>query len=191
MQYDYIENSIGGPARLTGSAFGYGRTNLGSGFSFGTEWSLTISDNSFARVDWLYGSASNAANARIVLINNTVTLNGGVNNGGTAAAYPVSFQNGGPTPSTYISPFAIGNQVLVFNGGNGSVNNADISLTPDLTNTRLTCNGDLRGTLASKAGDPIVGDIAAGTWALYKNTSSGDVKLWANDGGVLKSVTLT
>ena len=42
-----------------------------------------------------------------------------------------------------------------------------------------------------KAGDPNTSDIAAGQWAVYKNSSSGAVKLWANDGGVMKSVTLT
>lgn len=45
-------------------------------------------------------------------------------------------------------------------------------------------------TFVSMAGDPTATEIAAGTWAVYKNTTSGDVKLWANDGGTLKSVTL-
>jgi hypothetical protein len=43
----------------------------------------------------------------------------------------------------------------------------------------------------SQTGDPTTGQIAAGEWALYKNTTSGLLKLWANDGGSLKSVTLT
>jgi len=43
----------------------------------------------------------------------------------------------------------------------------------------------------SQAADPVAADIASGQWALYKNTTSGLVKLWANDGGTLKSVTLT
>jgi hypothetical protein len=43
----------------------------------------------------------------------------------------------------------------------------------------------------SAAVDPTTADIAAGQWALYKNTTSGLVKLWTNDGGTLKSVTLT
>jgi hypothetical protein len=42
----------------------------------------------------------------------------------------------------------------------------------------------------TKAGDPTTTDIAAGTWAIYKNTSSGAVKLWTNDGGTMKSVSL-
>jgi hypothetical protein len=42
----------------------------------------------------------------------------------------------------------------------------------------------------TKAGDPTTTDIAAGTWAIYKNTTSGAVKLWTNDGGTMKSVAL-
>lgn len=46
-------------------------------------------------------------------------------------------------------------------------------------------------TVQSKATDPTTADITASNWALYKNTTSGTVKLWANDGGTLKSVALT
>ena len=42
----------------------------------------------------------------------------------------------------------------------------------------------------SKAGDPTTGDIAASQWAIYKNTSTGAVKLWVNDAGTMKSVAL-
>lgn len=43
----------------------------------------------------------------------------------------------------------------------------------------------------TKAGLPNTSDIAAGQWAVYKDTSGGSIRLWANDGGVMKSVTLT
>lgn len=39
--------------------------------------------------------------------------------------------------------------------------------------------------------DPGVTGVPSGSWAVWKNTTSGLVKVWANDGGVLKSVTLT
>lgn len=45
-------------------------------------------------------------------------------------------------------------------------------------------------TVYSLAGDPTTSNIAAGKWAVYKNTSSGAVKLWTNDGGTMKSVAL-
>lgn len=43
----------------------------------------------------------------------------------------------------------------------------------------------------SKATDPNATDIPASRAAVYKNTTSGLVKLWVNDGGTFKSVTLT
>lgn len=46
-------------------------------------------------------------------------------------------------------------------------------------------------TVLSLGVDPTTAEIAAAEWAIYKNTSSGDVKLWTNDGGTMKSVTLT
>jgi hypothetical protein len=56
-----------------------------------------------------------------------------------------------------------------------------------LTNTQHT-----RATsVISKAGLPTTSDIAAGQWAVYKDTSGGTVRLWTNDGGTMKSVTLT
>lgn len=46
-------------------------------------------------------------------------------------------------------------------------------------------------TLQTKASDPTTSDLAASKWAIYKNTTSGVTKLWVNDGGTMKSVTLT
>lgn len=39
--------------------------------------------------------------------------------------------------------------------------------------------------------DPGTAGVPSGTWGIWKNTSSGVVKLWVNDGGVMKSVTIT
>ena len=44
--------------------------------------------------------------------------------------------------------------------------------------------------IRSKAGDPTASDLPAGQVGAWKNTTSGTVKLWANDGGTLKSTTL-
>jgi len=46
-------------------------------------------------------------------------------------------------------------------------------------------------SVISKAGAPVAADIAASQWAVYKNTSSGEVRLWANDAGTMKSVLLS
>lgn len=53
----------------------------------------------------------------------------------------------------------------------------------------ITYLGNLK--LNSKSSDPTTTDIPAGYSKLYKNTTSSAVKLWVNDGGTLKSVTLT
>jgi len=45
-------------------------------------------------------------------------------------------------------------------------------------------------TVNSAAADPTTAAITAGNWAIYKNTTSGLLKLWANDGGTMKSVLL-
>jgi hypothetical protein len=48
-----------------------------------------------------------------------------------------------------------------------------------------------RLTMQSSAIDPTSANIADTDCQLWKNTTSGQVRLWANDGGVLKSVQLT
>jgi hypothetical protein len=61
-----------------------------------------------------------------------------------------------------------------------------------LTNAELASLGTfIDNVTKTKAGLPTTSDIAAGTWAIYKDTSGGTVRVWANDGGVMKSVTLT
>jgi hypothetical protein len=52
-------------------------------------------------------------------------------------------------------------------------------------------DGSFLYKFASAAADPTSTEIPAGFVKLYKNTGSGVLKLWANDGGTLKSVTLT
>ncbi len=46
-------------------------------------------------------------------------------------------------------------------------------------------------SVINKAGLPTTADISAGQWAVYKDTSGGTVRLWTNDSGTMKSVTLT
>lgn len=58
-----------------------------------------------------------------------------------------------------------------------------------LTNAQYTALGSM--TLNSKSTDPTTSDISAGYAKLYKNTTSNTIKLWVNDSGTLKSVTLT
>lgn len=43
----------------------------------------------------------------------------------------------------------------------------------------------------SSASDPATTDITSGAFGVWKNTGSGVVKLWVNDGGTMKSVSLS
>lgn len=45
-------------------------------------------------------------------------------------------------------------------------------------------------SINSAAADPTTTNITTGNWAIYKNTTSGLLKLWANDSGTLRSVLL-
>lgn len=45
-------------------------------------------------------------------------------------------------------------------------------------------------SVLSKVGAPTTADIAAGKWAMYKDTSSGTISVWTNDGGVMKQTPL-
>lgn len=60
-----------------------------------------------------------------------------------------------------------------------------------LTQAEYTALQNGRLPIRTKATDPVAADIPSGFSAVYKNTTSGLVKLWANDGGTFKSVTLT
>lgn len=49
----------------------------------------------------------------------------------------------------------------------------------------------LRYQWQEKAGAPTATEIPTGYHSVYKNTSNGEMRLWANDGGTLKSVLLS
>ena len=61
-----------------------------------------------------------------------------------------------------------------------------------LTTAQVTSLNNIGSLLTNTStADPTTSDIAVGTGKLWKNTTSGQLKLWANDGGTMKSVLLT
>lgn len=79
---------------------------------------------------------------------------------------------------------------------NGSIQGYHLSSAEYITvNTYFNGTGvpplSARNTFFTAAANPTTSDIAAGTWRLQKNTTSGVLSVWANDGGVMKSVALT
>lgn len=52
----------------------------------------------------------------------------------------------------------------------------------------LTGNVTAKGTaIRSGSADPTISDLDAGTSSVWKNTTSGEIRTWVNDGGVMKS----
>jgi hypothetical protein len=57
-------------------------------------------------------------------------------------------------------------------------------------NTYATFYVGLEWTFSSQAADPTTSDVPSTRCRVIKNTTTGNVKLWVNDGGTLKSVAL-
>lgn len=82
---------------------------------------------------------------------------------------------------------ADGHQGLTNINGTGDYH---ISSAEADTVTNLHTRGIL--SVLSDTADPSTSDIAEDEWAIWKNTTSGEVRLWVNDGGVMKkSAALT
>lgn len=74
--------------------------------------------------------------------------------------------------------------VNTFNTRSGTVTLTLTDVTTALTYTPVS------PVYLTKSSDPTTTDITSGRFAMYKNTTLGTLKLWANDGGTLKSITL-
>lgn len=46
-------------------------------------------------------------------------------------------------------------------------------------------------TFYSQSTDPGTAGVPSGSWSVWKNSTSGQVKLWVNDGGVMKSILIS
>ena len=87
--------------------------------------------------------------------------------------------------------FIDGLEVHYSAGGNTLINR--MPMVPGSANTQFIGTKALpfnAVAFRSKAGDPIAADLGDGLFQIFKNTTSGVLKLWANDGGTMKSVTL-
>ena len=67
----------------------------------------------------------------------------------------------------------------------------NVTALPNISGNAATATSTGLLTVQSKSSDPTSSDIAASKAAVYKNTTTGLVKLWTNDGGTMKSVLLT
>ena len=56
---------------------------------------------------------------------------------------------------------------------------------------RALAEHEARLTITTSAVDPAASDIPPGEFRIWKNTTNGTLRLWANDGGALRSTPLT
>jgi hypothetical protein len=70
------------------------------------------------------------------------------------------------------------------------VTTANYGASGILSTSNYAANNIVDNAFKTKAGVPTTSDITAGKWAIYKDTSGGTLKLYANDGGTIKSVAL-
>lgn len=68
---------------------------------------------------------------------------------------------------------------------------SNVSTSTTRTFTAPDADGYIMISNRSGLADPTTTDIKAGEATVWKNTNSGTIKLWVNDGGVMKSVALT
>jgi hypothetical protein len=68
-----------------------------------------------------------------------------------------------------------------------------ILLGTDTSNGRdlLQVNGPISGKVLKVGANPGSGDLAVDTYRVQKNTANGEVRLWVNDGGTMKSTLLS
>lgn len=59
------------------------------------------------------------------------------------------------------------------------------------TTGTITATGHVTSAFQTLSADPTTTDISAGNQRMVKNSTSGTLKLWANDAGTMKSVALT
>ena len=59
-----------------------------------------------------------------------------------------------------------------------------------LTFAQYTNLSNGQQTITYRSTDPTPSDITAGSAAMYKNTTTGIIRLWANDFGTMRSVAL-
>jgi hypothetical protein len=83
--------------------------------------------------------------------------------------------------------------INVFKGGSGQLREFHLKINGNSMVKLLPQLGSTYGLILHanyKAGDPTTSELPDGWFGLFKNTSTGAVKIWYNDGGTLKSVTL-
>ncbi len=166
----------GGMSVLAGASLFAGALSITGATTFGNNATLFAGTTTVAPLTFTSGTLKTSATAGIMEYDGT---------------------NFYLSPSTTRKRIALSNNATPANGqlpiGNGT-DYTVASLTQDIGITITAAAGTITigaEGLQSKAGDPTTTEVAASKVRVYKNTTSGAVKLWVNDAGTLKSVALT
>jgi hypothetical protein len=85
---------------------------------------------------------------------------------------------------------AVDTSLNVQAGGTVQIGTTVSNALGSLACATITTTGSITSTFQSLSADPAMGtDLLAGQTRIIKNTSTGVIKSWVNDGGVAKSVT--
>jgi hypothetical protein len=131
-------------------------------------------------------SVSGTGTVNGLTLTGTVTTSGSLTLGGTLSGIANSALTNSSvtvTAGTGMSgggTVALGGTITLTNAGVTSVNGSTGAIT-----------GVVKNTFTSIAGNPTATDIPAGQWAVYKNTTTGAIAIWVNDGGTLSRVVAT
>jgi hypothetical protein len=126
----------------------------------------------------------------------------------TAAAYPVLFEayHGSASPTAPAVCFAgfktngstgattLASNELLAGFYNGSIVGSPvvtISAAGNVAATSFSTAGSLTSGFQTLVADPSTVDVTTGLARLVKNSTSGELRYWANDGGTMKSVLLS
>ena len=135
-----------------------------------------------------------------------IDTSGNVVFGGTLTANSIVLQDGGAIVGGGVAAIQLGdsNDTLVIGAatnyitgstvlrGTLSNDSGSISVTSNIVSTgAITTSGTVTSTFQSLSANPSTLDLTASQSRLVKNTTSGVLSMWANDGGSLKSVALT
>jgi hypothetical protein len=142
-----------------------------------------------SRQFWLYNSSPATQDAsnfeRGFMRWNSNSLEIGTESGGTGSIRQVRLFAGSSNPITFNAASA--SSVIDISGARSLTFASGLGISP---NNTPTISGLTFTNYATGAADPTTTTLTNGNWQVYRNTTSGIIRLWANNNGTMVSVAL-
>lgn len=174
-------NDTNGMVWITASG-GYVQVASGGGFYFSDTANAATSQAASATISrpsagvLQIGTTTNNALGSLLLTNLTAS-------GAITVSNDQNIGMGSGKPNIWFKDYATSAQAVTINTGSNSYL---------FGSTGLLCPASITSTVQNLSTDPVMGtDLTAGQTRIIKNTSTGTVRGWVNDGGTAKSVTYT